>query len=52
MKVALFTSGFSFNVPTQEVVDEFEDGDNRKEAAILDIDAWAAYYRCYIYYRL
>ncbi|MGJ8744168.1 RagB/SusD family nutrient uptake outer membrane protein [Polaribacter sp.] len=38
----LFTSGFSFNIPTQEVVDEFEAGDNRKEVAILDIDAWAA----------
>ena len=38
----LFESGFSFNVPTQEVVDEFEDGDNRLETAILDIDAWAA----------
>ncbi|WP_088323384.1 RagB/SusD family nutrient uptake outer membrane protein [Polaribacter tangerinus] len=38
----LFTSGFSFNVPTQEVVDEFEAGDKRKEVAILDIDAWAA----------
>ena len=37
----LFTSGFSFNVPTQEVVDEFEDGDNRKDVAILDIEAWA-----------
>ncbi|MDD7914393.1 RagB/SusD family nutrient uptake outer membrane protein [Polaribacter sp. MSW5] len=38
----LFTSGFSFNVPTQEMVDEFEPGDNRKDVAILDIDAWAA----------
>jgi hypothetical protein len=38
----LFTSGFSFNVPTQEVVDEFEAGDNRKDVAILDIDAWSA----------
>lgn len=38
----LFTSGFSFNVPTQEVVDEFEAGDNRKEVAILDINAWSA----------
>ena len=37
----LFTSGFSFNVPTQEVVDEFEVGDNRKEVAILDINAWS-----------
>ncbi|WP_339624865.1 RagB/SusD family nutrient uptake outer membrane protein [uncultured Winogradskyella sp.] len=38
----LFESGFSFNVPTQEVVDEFEDGDNRLQTAILDIEAWAA----------
>jgi hypothetical protein len=37
----LFTSGFSFNVPTQEMVDQFEVGDNRKEVAILDIAAWA-----------
>lgn len=37
-----FTSGFSFNVPVQEVVDAFEDGDNRKDVAILDIVAWAA----------
>lgn len=38
----VFESGFSFNVPTQEVVDAFEDGDGRFETAILDIDAWAA----------
>tara|TARA_R110000868_G_scaffold193008_1_gene437628 strand:- start:3491 stop:4978 length:1488 start_codon:yes stop_codon:yes gene_type:complete len=38
-----FDSGFSFNVPTQDVVDEFEDGDDvRKNTAILDINAWAA----------
>ncbi len=37
-----FSSGFSFNIPTQEVVDEFEDGDLRKDVAILDIEAWAA----------
>ncbi|NNK74295.1 MAG: RagB/SusD family nutrient uptake outer membrane protein [Flavobacteriaceae bacterium] len=37
----LFDSGFSFNVPTQEVVDEFEPGDLRKNTAILDIEAWA-----------
>jgi len=36
-----FTSGFSFNVPVQEVVDAFEDGDLRKDVAILDIQAWA-----------
>ncbi len=37
----LYTSGFSFNVPTQNAVDEFEPGDNRKDVAILDIEAWA-----------
>ena len=37
----LFESGFSFNVPTQEVVDAFEPNDIRKEVAILDINAWA-----------
>ncbi len=37
----LFESGFSFNVPVQEVVDAFEDGDLRKDVAILDIEAWA-----------
>ena len=37
----MFDSGFSFNVPTQEVVDEFEDGDLRKDVAILDINEWA-----------
>ncbi|CAI8377470.1 MAG: SusD-like protein [Polaribacter sp. SA4-10] len=38
----IFSSGFSFNVPVQEVVDAFEAGDLRKDVAILDIDAWAA----------
>jgi starch-binding outer membrane protein, SusD/RagB family len=37
----LFTSGFSFNVPTKEMVDQFEAGDKRKDVAILDITAWA-----------
>ncbi|MEN8964720.1 MAG: RagB/SusD family nutrient uptake outer membrane protein [Polaribacter sp.] len=36
-----FSSGYSFNVPVQEVVDAFEAGDSRKEVAILDIEAWA-----------
>ena len=36
-----FTSGFSFNVPVQEVVDAFQTGDLRKDVAILDIVAWA-----------
>jgi hypothetical protein len=38
----LFESGFSFNVPTQEVFDAFENGDIRRETAILDIEAFAA----------
>lgn len=37
-----FDSGYSFNVPVQEAVDAFEDGDSRKDVAILDIVAWAA----------
>lgn len=36
-----FTSGFSFNVPVQAVVNAFEIGDNRKNVAILDIQAFA-----------
>lgn len=38
----VFESGFSFNVPVQEVYDAFEDGDLRRDTAILDIEAWAA----------
>jgi len=37
----LFTPGFSFNVPVQEAVDQFEPGDLRKDVTILDIEAWA-----------
>ncbi|MDI6047592.1 RagB/SusD family nutrient uptake outer membrane protein [Flavobacterium yafengii] len=37
----LFISGFSFNVPTQKVVNAFEAGDRREAVAILDIEAWA-----------
>lgn len=37
----LFDPGFSFNVPTQETYDAFEDGDIRRDIAILNIDAWA-----------
>ena len=37
----LFTSGFSFNVPTLKIVNAFEVGDRRKAVAILDIEAWA-----------
>ncbi|WP_296145011.1 RagB/SusD family nutrient uptake outer membrane protein [uncultured Flavobacterium sp.] len=35
-----FSSGYSFNVPTQEAVNSFEAGDKRKDVAILDIEAW------------
>ena len=38
----IFSSGFSFNVPTKEAADAFEIGDRRKDVAILDIEAWAA----------
>jgi hypothetical protein len=38
----LFDSGFSFNVPTQEVVNLFSTADPRKNTAILDINAFAA----------
>jgi len=38
----LFDSGFSFNIPVQDVVDAFEPGDIRKDVAILDIVAFAA----------
>lgn len=36
-----YASGWSFNVPTQKLVDSYEDGDMRKDATILDIVAWA-----------
>ena len=39
---SLFTSGFSFNVPTQEAFDAFEPGDSRRDVAILDIETWAS----------
>ncbi len=37
-----FESGFSFNIPTQEVFEGFEPGDVRRDVAILDIEAWAS----------
>ena len=37
----MFDSGFSFNVPTQEVFNAFENGDIRRETAILDIETFA-----------
>lgn len=38
----LFESGFSFNVPTQEVYEAFDVNDVRRDIAILDIEAFAA----------
>ena len=35
-----FDAGYSFNVPTQEVVDAFETGDLRLETSILDIEQY------------
>ena len=37
-----YASGFSFNVPVQELVDAFETGDTRKDATIFNIDAFVA----------
>lgn len=37
-----FSSGFSFNIPTAEAYNAYQPGDNRRDIAILDIEAWAA----------
>lgn len=37
-----FAPGYGYNTPGQEVVDEFEAGDLRKDVAILDIVDWAS----------
>ena len=37
-----FTSGFSFNVPTQQAYNAYEIGDNRRDVAILNIVPFAA----------
>lgn len=36
----VYADGNSYNLPTQDLVDEFEDGDPRLEASILDIEAF------------
>ncbi len=38
----LFESGYSFNVPVQEVYEAFSEEDIRRDYSILDIEAWAA----------
>ncbi len=35
-----YASGWSFNVPTQKLVDSYEEGDQRKAVTILDIKAF------------
>ena len=37
-----YTSGFSFNVPTEEAASIYEAGDMRKDVTILDMAAWNA----------
>ncbi|MDC8005156.1 RagB/SusD family nutrient uptake outer membrane protein [Aureisphaera galaxeae] len=37
----LFESGFSFNVPTQEAYDSYDENDLRRDIAILNIEAFA-----------
>ena len=37
----VYQSGWSFNVPTQDLVDAFPAGDKRKDASVLDIVKWA-----------
>lgn len=39
----VFDFGYSFNVPVQEVVDAFEEGDIRLDYSILDIKKWIKY---------
>lgn len=38
----LFSSGFSFNVPTAEAYNAYSAGDLRRDIAILNIETWAA----------
>ncbi len=37
----VFESGFSFNVPVEEVYNLFDEDDIRRDYSILDIEAWA-----------
>ena len=38
----IYADGNSYNLPTQDLVDEFEPGDPRLEASVLDIEAFIA----------
>jgi tetratricopeptide (TPR) repeat protein len=37
----VFEPGFSFNLPTQETYDIFDENDIRRDLSVLDIEAWA-----------
>ena len=37
----VYSSGWSFNVPTQDLFDAYDSADKRKNASILDIVTWA-----------
>ena len=37
-----YAQGWSFNVPTEEFYNSFEEGDSRRDATVLDIEAFAA----------
>lgn len=39
---APYAYGFSFNVPVQDLYDEYEDGDTRREPTIFDVNAFMA----------
>ncbi|MCF1421567.1 MULTISPECIES: RagB/SusD family nutrient uptake outer membrane protein [Mangrovimonas] len=37
-----FATGWSFNLPTPNLYNSFDEADSRRDASILDIEAWAA----------
>lgn len=41
-KGPVYSDGNSYNLPTQDLYDEFEAGDPRRDVALLDIEAWQA----------
>ncbi|GLB47686.1 RagB/SusD family nutrient uptake outer membrane protein [Neptunitalea lumnitzerae] len=38
----MFSSGFSFNLPTPDAYAAFDDDDMRRDYTVLDVEAWAA----------
>lgn len=41
-KGPVYSDGNSYNLPTKDLYDEFEIGDARRDATLLDIEAWQA----------